>query len=227
MGNEGIILIIATALYIVMSIFISYVNFINRPKLHTIFKCFPLSILIITSIILLPNEYLIYIGFIFAVIGDALILCKFKNSFVFGAISFFISHIFFLIKLFLLINTANNGVFPTYLYLLIPIMVLSIDITTTLLLFKKVKFLSIPMGLYFAILFVNLLVSTVLIALSNQIIFILMFLGYIFFIVSDIFITLKEYVIQLKKHNFLIICTYYIAQILIAIPLYLTILNIV
>ena len=77
------------------------------------------------------------------------------------------------------------------------------------------------MGLYYAILFVNLFLAISYIITSHSLYFIITIVGYCFFIFSDVLIGLRQYKITLKHSEFAIISSYFVAQLLISVGILL------
>lgn len=217
---ELIVLIVFDILFLIFGCLDSYGCYKENRKMHLIFKCFPLAILTILSVIIYPSNYFVWLGFLFCFFGDLFILIGSKKLFYVGASSFFIGHCLFSVFYTLLIYNINKQI-PMYVIIGIPSILLLFAIVFVIVLYKKVKLQSIAMGLYYAILFVNLFLAISYAITSHSLYFIITIVGYCFFVFSDVLIGLRQYKITLKHGEFAIISSYFVAQLLISIGILL------
>ena len=192
MDVKIIILIIVTILSLIFGSIVSYATIIKNRKLYSILKAFPLLFLIIGFVICYPTKPILYLALIFALSGDILLIFKKSKLFYIGAVSFFISHLLFIV------------------------LVLSFGITK----FKKLKANAFLTPIYFSGLIINFYLAINCLILIKDLAFIICIIGYLFFILSDAFIAIQKFIKTYKYHDFYIISTYYIAQILISIGLF-------
>lgn len=214
--------IITLVVYFILLILISLAAFKHKEKRRRILKPFFLSLISILFIIVKPTEPLVYIAFIFALIGDILILFEaiFKKPIFFpvGAIAFFVSHILNLVIMILYTNTNYPGVFNLYYYIGIAAIVVVVS-TVVILLAKKYldKLMTAASALYYSPLFVNLIITLVLSIQTQQIFYLMFAIGMVFFIVSDFTIFKEHYYKEQKYDEGIILSTYFVAEFFIAI----------
>ena len=219
---QEITLIVFYILYVLVASIDCYGCFKENRKIHLICKCIPMLLLSILTLIIVPQNYLLFFGFTFGLIGDALILIKGnKKAFLAGASSFFIGHIFMFIFFLLFIYNSNSYNIPIFIYIVVPSIIILSGLLFGLLLYKKIKTVSIFTGIYYSILFVNLFMVIVALIYTKSLLFILCIVGYLFFIASDFLIGIRQYKAKFKHQNFCIISTYFVAQILISLGLFL------
>ncbi len=219
---QQITLIIFYILYTCFASIDCYGCFKENRKIHLIFKCIPIFLITILSLIIVPQNYMLFFGFLFALIGDALILIKDnKKAFLGGATSFFIGHVFLFVFYLLIIYKYNSNHIPIFVYIVAPLIIVFMGLLFGLLLYKKMKALSIFTGIYYSILFVNLFMIIVALIYTKSLLFIMCIVGYLFFISSDFLIGIRQFKAKFKHQNFLIISTYFVAQLLISLGLFL------
>ncbi len=219
MKIEVIVLIIVTLISLIFGTIASYATVIKNRKLYMVLKTFPLISLIIGFIICYPLKPILYLTLIFAFLGDFCLLFKVKRMFYIGAISFFISHCLFITNYFLIIYSTLNTV-PLYLIITVPLLFVFIVLTFGICFYKKIKIFAFLTPIYFSGLIINLYLAINALILTNDLAFLICVIGYLIFILSDIFIALQKFIKTFKYHDFYIISTYYIAQILISIGLF-------
>jgi len=222
MKRETLLAIITLIIYFILLVLISIAAFMHKEKWRRILKPFFLSLVSILFIVIAPKEPLVYIAFIFASLGDVLILFEaiFDNPkfFPIGAVAFFVSHILNLVIMIVYTNSHFPGVFNLYYYIGIAIIFVVVS-TIVILVARKFldKFMTAASALYYAPLFVNLIITLVLAIQTQQLFFLIFTIGMLFFIASDITIFKEHYYKQQKYDEGVILSTYFIAEFFIAV----------
>ena len=219
MDVKIIILIIVTILSLIFGSIVSYATIIKNRKLYSILKAFPLLFLIIGFVICYPTKPILYLALIFALSGDILLIFKKSKLFYIGAVSFFISHLLFITNYFLIIDYSLNYI-PLYLFITTPLLFIVLVLSFGIAKFKKLKANAFLTPIYFSGLILNFYLAINCLILIKDLAFIICIIGYLFFILSDAFIAIQKFIKTYKYHDFYIISTYYIAQILISIGLF-------
>lgn len=162
---------------------------------------------------------LIYIGLIFSLAADILILFKKRNLFFIASASCFsVTHILnFILVWSLLPNTLSN-----WMYLTIALLAGYLLVEAFKPLAKpKIKKMSYPALSYLYIVFALFINIFILVTKNPNINTWLMLLGSMCFLASDNILTINKYVKPIWKANFLLMVLYAFGQILIFVPLIL------
>lgn len=214
------ILIIPILIVFILVILMLYYKKKDRKKYYTPFKtAFSISIFLFALFISfytkkLTNNYPFYIilGLFFSILGDFFLSIE-EKYFIYGVISFFITHIFYIIA-FLNIKFSFN------LYLLS--ILLFIGITTYLMMFKNLGNLKLPILLYTFIIIIMLYFSLMILLSSNfgYLFRYTLFSGALLFFISDSILSTNKYMFKIRYRDYLVGLTYFIGQILIAISIF-------
>ena len=221
-----------TMFYIFLGLFIvaSTVHlvfcFIENEKSRRITKCFCMVFLCISVIFSSNGAIKILLPFscFFALLGDFFMLWQHKKTqLVLSGISFNIEHVLNLT----IICLALSYVVPYYVFIVLGLLIVAVTVFGMLKVKNKIN--AIAFG-YFAIHSVLLVFSVLLFIDSLQVtslyphktpwVFCLMVLvGYVLFIISDIILALSKFKFTLKRKHFIIMLPYLVAQSLIFIGL--------
>ncbi|MFA6755244.1 MAG: lysoplasmalogenase [Bacilli bacterium] len=204
--------IIGLILFIIFFLIEVFFGFIEDETKRKRFKIIPLLIASITIIIIAPNYPLIYMGAIFGLIGDALLIKEEKKIFfLLGTLSFFLGHICYLIAI--ILETNFNFVW-WYIFIIIG-SCFFVDLGLFPLLRKfSDKTTCICGGIYIFTLLMNLVTGITFSVLYSPF-YILFSLGYALFMISDSMVMTKNFIKQFKRDDFYIMITYLLAQILL------------
>lgn len=212
MKREQILTISISILFFVTSFISLYFCYIKDDKKRKIFKAIPTTILLLLITILLYNHPLIYIGLLFGLLGDLFLLSFNKKMFLIGGICFLIEHILNFYVLFSLYPDR----FSYYLLLVYAILMVIVLSVGFLIFKKKIKPIFLIFGsIYLPTLLINLIGSTYLSLITNNLMLLLYIFGYFIFIISDNLVAYKRFIKPFNKIQFLIMSTYYISQYMI------------
>lgn len=174
----------------------------------------------ITKLILMPSlilylliskteNYLLYIALGFSFLGDLFLILKMKHHFIYGAGSFFIAHIIYIIA----IVSMGIGTLKIFDYLSISILLIIYLAFVYIIISKKTfKNYTLPVSLYI----LTLLIALILSFLTNNI---LTSIGYLVFITSDSILIINKFILQIKKRHLYIMFSYILAQVFIILGL--------
>ena len=205
---------------IVISIFSAslhiYFDYRKNYPLTYIFKPLTLT-LIITAAFLKPNyfsldyKYLVIVGLCFSLVGDILLMFKKSDFFLQGLIAFLFAHLAYLTAI------INETGFQFNFLTLIPIGIYFALLLLLILPSSGNKKLYII--IYAAVIGVLLwqAVNLITLNLNNHIMFLVV--GIILFTISDSLLAYNKFAKKIKIVQLLILSTYYLAQILIALSI--------
>lgn len=208
--------IVCVILFVAISV--THLVFIvrNNEKVRSITKPFIVFALILFALASKSKEPLIYIGLILSLCGDVLLLLKSKQIyFVVGACCFSLTHLmnFILVSRYLpeRLNWMYFIIVVLFGYLLVEFIRPFIK--------KTMKKMSYPSLAY--LYFVFALIINIAIALVSgfSINLLIMLLGGMCFLTSDIILTIHRFAKELKYGNFILMVFYIFGQSLIYIPL--------
>lgn len=205
-------LLIVLLCLLLLSVFIElFLAFIEKEKLRKCFKVFPLLILTLIGIRIVPNTPLLYIAAFLGFLGDLLIIFeKRKIFFYLGGLSFFVGHILYLFLM--LISTGVTYEWFHYLIIVASFVIVIFIMYKNL----KEKFSLIEVtcaAFYFGIL-ILLLINAIIISFTSTTYYLLLVaLGYLFFIVSDTMLIIKDFIKEFKRDDFYVMSTYLLAEI--------------
>ncbi len=188
--------------------------FFENEKLRCYSKPFCLFFLTLVSIVVSPNEPLIYLGAFFGFLGDIFLLKKrVKKWLVAGTISFLIGHLVYISQTITKISVSFK--IEWYFYLLIAfalIFIFALIFRPIYLLTKRSKFFSIGGSIYFSILVFSILVAAIGFWFFGYDWYLFVLLGTIIFLTSDIILTTTLFRHDIKRRDFYIMITYLLAE---------------
>lgn len=208
--------IICTILFVASSITHLVFILLNKEKARMITKGLIVFTLILFALASKTNNALIYIGLCCSLFGDLLLLLKSKRIyFVIGACGFSITHILNFILVSRYLPERLNWMYFAIVLLVGYLLVESIRP----LIKKTMKKMSYPCLAYLCIVFA--LIVNILIAFigTHNYLFLIMLLGGMCFLTSDIILTINTFVKNIKHGNFILMLFYCLGQSLIYIPL--------
>lgn len=206
-------IILTSIIYILELVF----AFLEKEALRKVIKPFCMLSLTFVLISLNVTNYFLYIIIALGFLGDICLIYKKTNKIVFsiGIGLFFIGHILYC---YLFSKELNYDV-QLWVYIGLGVFGLLTPLLTYKTLHPMAKEYTIPGTYYFYILFMDLLFSTFLMVNNTSINTILIFVGVLFFILSDSILSFTTFIMDVKRRDFYIMLTYLIAQSLIAINL--------
>ena len=218
--------IILVALFVIASIIHLYFCWICNEKARKISKPFTLALLSPAVILLVPEYPLIWLFPVFSLLGDISLIFKKKGIlfFVLGFVFFYAGHICNLIQLTIfLFNSDTTIPFVAYLIFAIALALIIIFIfpITRKIVGKKALLANVYMPTLVLIGIFSLLVTA---AYANSYQGLLISLGYIFFVFSDGLLLYANFIKEVKRHDFFIMSTYLMAELLITLGLVMLVL---
>lgn len=215
MNLRELVFLIIILIVFLLTIAISIFAFKGKETWRKIFKCAPLTLLSILMIYISPNSPFVYVALIFSLIGDAIIINTTVKYFIVGAASFFVAHLFNFLAFFDLNNITD---IPHGVYAIIPVVIIAMIVLSLVFLKGKVPFMiQISGGFYFSCLIINIIFGFFFAFYTNNMSNLLIGFGYIFFLVSDIFIGTQKFIKEIKYHEFYIMSSYFMSQIFIVL----------
>ena len=214
---------ISFGVFVICAIIQLVFAFLEKEKYRRIEKPFCLLSLAVFALVCLPNKPLIYVGAIFGMIGDILVIIKDKKYFSWGVLSFFFGHICYIVQLILFMANKNTDLY----FYFIPVICFVIFYIALFFPFKKfAKHIpeQLGMALYYATLF-TLLPFTIVSFINIGSYMFLGIIGAFFFVISDLIILYTKYIKKFKRYDFYIMLTYLIAQALIIVSFVFTIMD--
>lgn len=206
MGNYTLILFLVFAASVI-HILADY----EFPKAVYFTKPLPLLLIILYCLrfddLFESNKLYIFLGFVFSLAGDLLLINK--KKFYLGLISFLITHVFYITYLFLQFQ-------PRFTIIIFFVIVL-IFILFYRKIIRKVQTKKIYLILYGVILFSLLWQSIEQFNFYKNNSTLIFSIGIILFAVSDILIAFNKFVKKINFAQFIILSTYFTAQVLILI----------
>lgn len=198
-----------------------YFCYKENEKARKISKPFAIFFLTVAIIFLVPKYPLIYLFPFFSLLGDVALIWKRKSKafFILGFGFFFIAH---------LCNLAQMTIFLTKSSISIPVVTYVIyGISLALIIYflypitkKIVGPIALLGNIYMpTLLFIGLFSLLVTAAFANSYQGLLIALGYVFFIFSDGFLIYSNFIKDVKRHDFYVMSSYLIAELLIALGL--------
>lgn len=213
--------IIITILFVSVSITHLVFVYLEKETGRVITKGFILGLLLLFALAGKVKEPLIYLGMSLSLLGDMLLLMKKrKYFFIIGASSFSLTHIVNFIVLFrYLPNRLSNWMYVVILLLAGYLLVEAFKP----LLSKKMGKLSYACLAYLCVVFILMINSAIITISGFNTNFLLITLGYAFFLASDNVLTINTFIKPIKKGHFILMLLYILGQSLIYIPLVLMI----
>lgn len=189
-------------------------------------KPFCLLFLALFALVTLPDHPLIYVGAFLGMIGDLfLINNKDKRLFITGALFFLGGHLLYISEiLFVILKDSPLG---TPFYIIAPLALL-LFVGVSFPIAKKIcndNAVTIVGSLYLGVLITVTIVSIIASLKGYLLYMILGIIGGIFFLVSDLILTQATYIKDFKRHDFYIMLTYLLGQLLIVLGLLFTVIK--
>jgi len=213
--------IILLALFGIASAIHLYFSFKENEKGRRASKLFTMGFLFPAIICLVPSYPLIWLFPLFSLLGDAALIFKKKSKvfYVLGFGCFFIGHLCNLAQLtiFLLRSSINIPVITYIVYGISLALIIYFLYPIT----KKIAgHIALLGNIYMpTLLFIGLFSLLVTAAYADSYQGLLIALGYVFFIFSDAFLIYANFFKNVKKHDFYIMFTYLLAELLITLGL--------
>jgi len=177
-------------------------------KVNLTFKVLTISCIALIALINSDGlDYLIFVGLVFGLLGD--ILLEFENKFLVGMISFLVGHVIYSVSFGILFGVPKISIF-----LICFLIVFSLYF---LLLFRNLGNMKVPVAIYTLAITFMLVFS--LSPLFSKVPYVKIFLptAGILFVLSDFLISYDKFVEEIKYRNFLVLFSYFIAQLFIAL----------
>lgn len=215
------------AVYILLGLFAAasvvhlYFCWKENDKARKISKPFALLFLIPAIIILVPEYPLIWAFPTLSLLGDIALIFKKKGMkfFVLGFVFFFSGHICNLIQLSLFLFNSDTTI-PFIAYIIFGISLGLIIYFVFPLTKRFAGNLALLANVYMpTLIFIGIFSLLVTAAYANSYQGLLVSLGYIFFVFSDAFLLYSSFIKDVKRHDFFIMSTYLIAELLITLGL--------
>ncbi|MCQ2799566.1 MAG: lysoplasmalogenase [Bacilli bacterium] len=207
------------ALFFVVSIIHIGFCYKEDEKKRAITKVMCMPLLALSAVCFVPSRPLIYIGAIFGGLGDLFLLQKDKKKpLLLGIFSFMIGHILYIVQVTLLIiesKTASEGGLYWFCAIVYFFVVFGGMLSLGLFLTKKDVALSVGGGVYGAILSGDTAAAIVGLVITKSPLFIMMIVGGVIFLLSDLILVYSHFHKKIKKENVPIMVTYLIAELLI------------
>lgn len=220
MPFNGIPFCVFFSLFLLSSIIHLVFCFLEKEKLRKITKPFCVFFLAIAVIFICPNEWLIYTGLLFGVVGDILLLKKHKVwPLVIGTFSFFVNHCLFIAEAIKLCFPINNFIY--FFMALFPILFCLISYYPFKKVFRQGQ-LTFGGSIYCSFLALDFLMMLVLAIMYKPQFLLVSSIGGFAFIASDIFLCYTLFIKDVKRRDFFIMALYLIAQALISFGLAFT-----
>lgn len=214
-------IIILLGLFVGVSILHLYFCWQENDKARKITKPFALLLLIPAIILMVPNYPLIWLFPTLSLLGDIVLIFKKKGLrfFVLGFVFFFSGHICNLIQLTYFLFNSNTTI-PVIAYIVFAVALIIIIIFIFPMTKKFAGNLALLANVYMpTLVFIGVFSLLVTAAYANSYQGLLVSLGYIFFVFSDAFLLYSSFIKDVKRHDFYIMSTYLIAELLITLGL--------
>ncbi len=220
MPFNGIPFCVFFSLFLLISIVHLLFCFFEKEKLRKISKPFCVLLLSIAIIFISPSEYFIYVGLLFGVVGDILLLKKHKVwPLVIGTFFFFLNHCFFVIEAIKLCFPINDFIY--FFMAFFPILFCLITYYPFKKVFRQGQ-LTFGGSIYCSFLSLDFLMMLVLSIMYKPKYLLISSLGGFAFIASDIFLCYTLFIKDVKRRDFFIMALYLIGQTLISFGLAFT-----
>ena len=213
--------IVLLVLVLISSVIHLYFCWVENEKLRKITKAFPIVFLTAAIFIAVPKYPLIWLFPLLSLFGDIALLFKKKSIFFFliAFIFFLGAHICNFNELTIMLVRSDTTI-PTLSYVIFGISSVLIVVFIFPITRKVAGKYGIIANIYFPVLIVvgatSLLVTA---AYANSYQGLLVALGYVFFIFSDAFLIYSNFFKDVKRHDFYVMSTYIIAEVLISVGL--------
>ena len=205
------------ALFLLFCIVQLVLAFLELEKFRRYEKPLCLLSLAIFSIVTLPQSPLIYVGCIFGMIGDILVIAFNRKYFNFGVLSFLFGHICYACQLIIFVRRSNFEIFQ-YVILGVSFVLFYILYFLYTKHFSAKKKEPFGVALYYSSL-TTFLIFSIIFSLMQGGLSYLSIIGLSFFVISDIIILYTKYNKKFKRYDFYIMLTYLIAQTFLVLSL--------
>ena len=207
------VIILFYFIFCTIELFFAYTE---NERLRKLFKCLPLFMLFLGALISEPNNYLLYLPFLFYVIGDAFLLSMQKKYFVYGTICFLIGH------LITTINVQVDSIIYLYEHLFIQFAALIVGCVLILIFLRKhLKKDTLSGGIYFGTLLGNSVLTFIIGYLNSNPVYYCLALGFALYFFSDLMVVYKRFYHRVKRDDFYIMSSYYLAVFFVFLGLFL------
>lgn len=217
-------LLIVLLCLLLLSVFVElFLAFIEKEKLRKAFKVFPLLILTIIGIRIVPNNPLLYIASFLGFLGDLFIIFEKKKIFFYlGGLSFFVGHLLYLI----LMLITSGVTYDWYHYLIIVISFVLVIFILYRNFKEKFNLVEVTCAAFYFGILILLLINAITISLVCKIYYLLLVaLGYVLFLISDTMLIIKDFIREFKRDDFYVMGTYLLAEISIVFGFLLILVN--
>lgn len=180
----------------------------------------PLLILFYFFAVPFNIDWFIVIALLFGLGGDIFLGLRNKEKwFIFGMVSFLFNQVFYIISFFLSITDITD--FPLEgLFLIIPVMlILFINLPKFI---NKTAEMKIPVLVYMATILLMHIAALLRLADYSGLSFILIYLGSLFFILSDSFVAMETFGEKFPRIEVVSMSTYFLAQFYITLGAVMT-----
>lgn len=210
--------IIAVVFAAVVNCLHFYFSFVSNLLMRRVTKPFCMSSLILILISFGCTDYLLYSAVSLALLGDVFLMFKNRKFFYAGTLSFFLSHLMYILKVFTILGIHGNGPF----YVVWLILFVSLTFTFGFMLRKKFKVLSYLGSAYFMVLFCEFLILIYLFVKELNLFILLSSFGVLLHILSDAILCLARFSqTKIKRKDFFVMIPYVLGQFLICLGLFL------
>ena len=208
--------------YGVYSIFHLVLCFFESEKLRKISKPFCMALLAVGAVLAAPNYPLIYLGPVFGLIGDILLIFKKKfRFFIYGMVAFMCNHVCYFIQILIFIGKTGVNV-PWYFFLVMGIALVAIVIGLYPFTKKLAGRAALLGNLYIPLMIcVGVMAAWLLTELKVTYPGLFILLGYIIFLLSDSILIYTTFKKDIRRRDLYIMFTYLMAEFLIVFGLIL------
>ncbi len=192
----------------------------NNEKLIMLTKCFIVPLILLACLFYTRFNFqlywLLYTALFCGFLGDLLLEIPHKAGFYTGFLSFFVGHVFYFIFLNAMIE--EFAIAPLFYILLYGIGILLVLYLGAILRNKLKHGVSYFGSAYFYLMIMEMATLLVILITRSNYFSIIGIVGIIMFFVSDVFLALNKYkVIKSKHYGIIVMGTYALAQILLAL----------
>lgn len=213
-------------LFIAISIVHLVFCFLEMDKPRAITKPFCLGTLAIAATIAFPQEWALYLALYAGMVGDIFLIYNKKPAFFFaGTGFFFVNHILFIIEYFLRVPSPAEPAYAYAVGYVAAFFLFALSLYFPSIKIAKKKPTALCGSFYFSVLLLDLTTAIISCCLGNFIWSILGVFGALFFLASDMILSVTTFKEGAKKQNFPIMLTYLAAECLIAVGMGLTIIT--
>ena len=209
-------------LFIILSIIHLYFCYKENEKWRKITKPTLLLTLGLAVLFYSPSSYLLYIACFFCFVGDIFLLFnKNEKIFVVGGTLFLVAH---LIHTYLLISRSGLDHIHFSIYIILGILTIVFGLLSFFLIKPYMKNLDkrTSYSLYVCFLFINAYFGIVATIITYNPLYLLILLGYIFYLISDTTLFITTFHRDIPRRDFPIMLTYLLAELSIVLGFILT-----